>query len=168
MFLQELFPFKTHMHISASSDCSVAVYDFLGKKIGVCGQVFIYIVTLLYYMSSCFNSNFQRCTTLCDKVCQWIAKGRWFSPGLPFSSTNSLLLLLNASYLWFDQTRTQLQELPHLRQAYKPLHQRCRSFIPWKFDYLFFSLMMINTTFNNISVIPEKTTKPAVNHWQAF
>ena len=35
--------------ISASSDCSVAVYDFLGKKIGVCGQVFIYIVTLLNY-----------------------------------------------------------------------------------------------------------------------
>jgi hypothetical protein len=26
-----------------------------------------------------------RCTTLCDKVCQWLATGRWFSPG---SSTN--------------------------------------------------------------------------------
>jgi hypothetical protein len=74
--------------ISASSDCSVAVYDFLGKKIGVCGQVFIYIVILLYYMSSCFNSNFQRCTTLCDKVCRWLATGRWFSLGLPFFSTN--------------------------------------------------------------------------------
>ena len=22
-----------------------------------------------------------RCNTLCDKVCQWLAKGRWFSPG---------------------------------------------------------------------------------------
>ena len=29
-----------------------------------------------------------RCTTLCDKVCQWLATGRWFSPGPPFSSTN--------------------------------------------------------------------------------
>ena len=27
-------------------------------------------------------------TTLCDKVCQWFAAGRWFSPGSPFSSTN--------------------------------------------------------------------------------
>ena len=27
-------------------------------------------------------------TTLCDKVCQLIAKGRWFSPGTPVSSTN--------------------------------------------------------------------------------
>ena len=29
-----------------------------------------------------------RCTTLCDKVCQWLATGRWFYPGPPISSTN--------------------------------------------------------------------------------
>ena len=29
-----------------------------------------------------------RCTTLCDKVCQWLATGRWCSPGPPVSSTN--------------------------------------------------------------------------------
>ena len=29
-----------------------------------------------------------RCTTLCDKVCQWLATGRWFSPGPPVSATN--------------------------------------------------------------------------------
>jgi hypothetical protein len=27
-------------------------------------------------------------TTLCDKVCQWHAAGRWFSPGTLVSSTN--------------------------------------------------------------------------------
>ena len=27
-------------------------------------------------------------TTLCDKVCQWFATGRWFSLGTPVSSTN--------------------------------------------------------------------------------
>jgi len=26
-------------------------------------------------------------TTLCDKVCQWLATGPWFSPGHPVSST---------------------------------------------------------------------------------
>jgi hypothetical protein len=26
--------------------------------------------------------------TLCDKVCQWLMTGRWFSPGPPVSSTN--------------------------------------------------------------------------------
>jgi hypothetical protein len=30
-----------------------------------------------------------RCTSLCDKVCQWLATGRWFSPGTPVSSTNN-------------------------------------------------------------------------------
>ena len=29
-----------------------------------------------------------RCTTLCDKVCQWLATCRWFSSGLPVSPTN--------------------------------------------------------------------------------
>ena len=29
-----------------------------------------------------------RCTTLCDKVCQWLVIGRWFSPGTPVASTN--------------------------------------------------------------------------------
>jgi hypothetical protein len=27
-------------------------------------------------------------TTLCDKVCQWLVAGRWFSPVTPVSSTN--------------------------------------------------------------------------------
>jgi len=26
-------------------------------------------------------------TTICDKVCQWIVVGQWFSPGTPVSST---------------------------------------------------------------------------------
>ena len=26
--------------------------------------------------------------TLCDKVCQWLATGQWYSPGPPVSSTN--------------------------------------------------------------------------------
>jgi hypothetical protein len=31
-------------------------------------------------------------TVLCDKVCQWLATGRWFSPGTPDSSTNKTYL----------------------------------------------------------------------------
>ena len=27
-------------------------------------------------------------TTLCDKACQWLTAGLWFSPGTPVSSTN--------------------------------------------------------------------------------
>ena len=39
------------------------------------------------------SDNFRLCrgvlyTTLCDTVCQWLAAERWFSPGIPVSSTN--------------------------------------------------------------------------------
>ena len=34
-----------------------------------------------------------RCTTLCDKVCQWLATGRWFSRGPLVSSTKNEILL---------------------------------------------------------------------------
>jgi hypothetical protein len=39
------------------------------------------------YHHWCFSIR-ARCTTLCDKVCQWLATGWWFSSGLPVSSTN--------------------------------------------------------------------------------
>jgi len=29
-------------------------------------------------------------TTSCDKVCQLLEAGRWFSPGIPVSSTNNI------------------------------------------------------------------------------
>jgi hypothetical protein len=29
-----------------------------------------------------------KCTTLCDKDCQWLATGLWFSPGPSISSTD--------------------------------------------------------------------------------
>ena len=29
-----------------------------------------------------------RCTTLCDKICQWLATGRWFSPGPSTNKTD--------------------------------------------------------------------------------
>jgi hypothetical protein len=45
-----------------------------------------------YHHSSC---EFKPCSsqglfdiTLCDKVCQRLAAGQWFSPGTPVSSTN--------------------------------------------------------------------------------
>ena len=35
-----------------------------------------------------FFPNSELDTTLCDKVCQWLATGRWCSPSTPVSSTN--------------------------------------------------------------------------------
>jgi len=34
------------------------------------------------------NPTHARYATLCDKVCQWLAAGHWFSPATPVFSTN--------------------------------------------------------------------------------
>ena len=46
-------------------------------------------------MYVCSTCEFEPCSwrgvldiTVCDKVCQWLATARWFSPGTPVSSTN--------------------------------------------------------------------------------
>ena len=61
-----------------------------------------------------------RCT-LCDKVCQWLATGRWFSLGTPISSTNKtyrhdmaeilLKVVLNTITIILTHSDFQLQEL---------------------------------------------------------
>jgi hypothetical protein len=48
-------------------------------------------------------------TTLCDKVCQWLATGRWFSQGIAVSSTNKTdchditEILLNVAFNTINQ-----------------------------------------------------------------
>ena len=54
-----------------------------------------------------------RCTTLCVKVCQWLATGQWFSPGYPVSSTNItdrnniIEILLKVALFTIKQTNKQ-------------------------------------------------------------
>ena len=54
-----------------------------------------------------------RCTTLCDKVCQWLATGRLFSPGTSASSINKTDLhditeiLLKVALITIKQTNKQ-------------------------------------------------------------
>jgi hypothetical protein len=67
-----------------------------------------------------------RCTTLCDKVCQWLMVGLWFSPGTPFFYTNKTNLKISVCY--------------SIHSIYDN-----RGMI--------FGFMVYNTTFNNISII---------------
>jgi len=55
-------------------------------------------MTTLYYvkvitLNRCYLENSRSWrgvldTALCDTICQWLAAGRWFSPGTTVSSTN--------------------------------------------------------------------------------
>jgi hypothetical protein len=86
-------------------------------------------------------------TTLCDKVCQWLATGQWLSPGTPVSSTN---------------IKTDLHHKNEILLKVALL----------LFKGFGFGFMVFNATFNNISVISwrsvslvEETRVPGENHW---
>jgi hypothetical protein len=102
--------------------------------------------------------NRRRYTTLCDKDCQWLAAGQWFSPGIPVSSTNKtdrhniteiLLKVANNIVLSSGQNPIWLESLFKL--------DTCTCIIDVLFVYLmsmvWFGFMVLNATFNNISVI---------------
>ena len=64
-------------------------------------------------------------TTLCDKVCQWLAAGRWYSPDFPVSSTNETDGDDIAEILLKVALNTRP---PYLYENYKRLN---RSFLYW-------------------------------------
>ena len=61
-----------------------------------------------------------RCATLCDKVCRWLATGRWFSPGTSVSSTNKtdyhditeILLKMTLNTIKQTNKQTDRQRIP--------------------------------------------------------
>ena len=75
--------------IHMSPDTPVKYGNRRGGHRMVVGFTFM---TSAYHHHSCeFESRSWRGvldTAVCDKVCQWLATGRWFSPGIPVSSTN--------------------------------------------------------------------------------
>ena len=118
-------------------------------------------------------------TTLCDKVSQWLAAGRWFSLGTPVSYTNKtdrhditeilLKVALNTITLtliktWNHIGGVMVSLLPSsaVVHGFKPWSGQTKDYIiavcciktlraEWLAMVLCF--MVFNTTFNNISVI---------------
>jgi hypothetical protein len=119
----------------------------------------------------------ERCTPLCDKVCQWLTTGRWFSPDPPVSSTNKTdhhditeILLKAALNIIIDKFQGRVQlSIFHMRwrkrllidnhylnsilkRLYFTLEQLSIN-ISWILSIYLVCLMMFNAAFNNISVI---------------
>ena len=69
--------------------CSCRQRGRHGRDHMVVGFTTIYAINAYHHWCCEFEISIRaRCTTLCDKVCQWLATGRWASPGPPVSSTN--------------------------------------------------------------------------------
>ena len=54
----------------------------------ICLLAFGTVPTVRYFIITIFGDQGVRCTTLCDKVYQWLATGWRFSPGPPVSTIN--------------------------------------------------------------------------------
>ena len=76
---------------SLSSDDVVIVYMFVkGPPWSYGSRIYNYLCNqclspLMLWVRISIRARY---TTLCDTFCQWLATGRWFSPGPPVSSTN--------------------------------------------------------------------------------
>jgi hypothetical protein len=68
-----------------------------------------------------------RCTTLCDKVCQWLTTSWWFSPGPPPTNkqTNIVLLLLVESFTVL--TTLSLKVLCTIQWSKEKKHEKTRT-----------------------------------------
>jgi hypothetical protein len=65
--------------------------DRRGHARMVVGFTTTYAISAYHHCSSEFEFSLMRGvlnTTLCDKGCQWLVTGRWFSPGTPVFFTN--------------------------------------------------------------------------------
>ena len=54
----------------------------------VVGFITTYAISAYHHLSSNPGHGEPLDTSLCDKICQWLATDQWFSPGPPVSSTN--------------------------------------------------------------------------------
>ena len=99
-------------------------------------------------------------TTLCDKVCQWLAAGRWVSPGTPVSSTNKTdhhniaeillkvtLNTINQPYILYRMAKGFLLMFgnnlmwndPRLRWESEPHILRLPTFVIWTPDIVLYN-----------------------------
>jgi hypothetical protein len=84
--------------------------------------------------------------TLCNKVCQWLAAGWWFSPGSPVSSTNKTDLhditeiLLKLMLSTINQTKPNLFQFLFLFS----LHQRKPVIHKYYLDYYPTYICLVN------------------------
>ena len=94
--------------------------------------------TSVYHHWCCKFESHSGDTPLCDKVCQWLAIGRWFSSGTPVSSTKTtdrhditgILLKVALNTIKPNQTNnnTKWYVVVNMRNVYTIIH------VQWDID----------------------------------
>ena len=85
-----LYGNTTTFDLSSRASCIVLLHRHQDQLL-IFGMLVCVCLCLCFYQTGALRIWIRaRCTTLCGKVCQWFATGRWFSPGPLFSSTNKI------------------------------------------------------------------------------
>ena len=83
---------KFNLYLSVKLDSlTITSFSFLTNLLKILAILQNRVCCIPTYVRVAFKSRSWRGvlnTTLCDKVCQWLAKGWWFSLGPPVSSPN--------------------------------------------------------------------------------
>ena len=71
-----------------------------------------------------------KCTTLCDKVCQWLPTGRWFSSRPPVSSTNKTDLH-DITEIFLKVALSTIKQINKQKHVFTKSCSGCYLFIFW-------------------------------------
>jgi hypothetical protein len=83
-------------------------------------------------------------TTLCDKVCQWLTTGQWFSPGILVSSTNKTVRHDITEILLKVALRTKISNPHHWQHHFNGYYITYIYTCKHTFLYIFISSKQLN------------------------
>jgi hypothetical protein len=99
-----------------------------------------------------------KCTTLCDKVCQWLPTGRWFSPGPPVSSTNKTDLH-DITEIFLKVALSTIKQINKQKHVFTKSCSGCYLFIFWH------RLMIVGLNVCNHQPVCDVSSRPSSNPW---
>ena len=124
------------------------------------------LIPLMFWVWIPLRASF---TTLCDKVCQWLATGRWFSPGTSVSSTNKTdshdkteillkvaLSTINLPNTWYDIIQFLLLLLLDPAFSTSATLQFLHNFLIWSLFlryHIFLFIYCINKIFDQFYIL---------------
>jgi hypothetical protein len=141
-----------------------------GRDRMVLGFTTTYAISAYHHWCCEFESHSWRVvldTTLCDKVCLWLATGRWFSPGTAVSSTN----ITDRHDIFINTTRFFFFQWLTAGRWFYPS-------APVSFNNI---VLVLTANFNTISdiswrsvilveetAVPGENHRPVASHWQTL
>jgi hypothetical protein len=107
---------------------------------------------------------------LCDKVCQWLAAGPWFSPGFPVSSNKTghndiaeIFTIKKLSSKFHDIMKVWWKALTYINNKNEHHIEWWKVWSLWCCTSILFQVKQLKLVFNDIAEILLKVTLNTIN-----